>query len=395
MKKTSMVNMAFAAILAASAFNSQAVRAQSGYYGHYFTDTATAANTGVLYSDQTTLNNPAINADSNAIILFTANWTAGSVYNAVTTGVYYYPTDNVWSVFNEDRGHFPIGYAANVLVPSAHGNAFVSVAGTVANNYFDIDNAASNANPGALVFITHNWMTGFGVGDRIYDTVQTGVWYDASNSKWSIYNERRSVPMPQGIAFNVFVADTAGGAAFIHVSSSSNVIAGNDNTAIDNAFTNGNPAAVLVVTHNYNGGPVAKYDSVPVGVYYDQARQKWCIFHEDRSPMDTAVAYNVLVANAPVHTGILSVGANNAGLGLYPNPAANQVHISYNQQESAEAELELFSSDGRLAEVIFSGMQEAGSHSLSCSVARFPAGSYYLSLNAGGIISHFPFIILK
>ena len=51
-------------------------------------------------------------------------------------------------------------------------------------------------------------------------------------------------------------------------------------TMIDNALTNDNPNAIVVVTPNYNpGGVGGTYDNHPIGVWYDGS--KWAIFNQD------------------------------------------------------------------------------------------------------------------
>jgi len=70
-------------------------------------------------------------------------------------------------------------------------------------------------------------------------------------------------------------------------------------TYIDHPLTNGNPNAILFVTHNWNplGLPSAKgqFNNHPVGVWYAQGRQQWGIFDEDEAAMVEGVAFNVSV----------------------------------------------------------------------------------------------------
>jgi len=65
-------------------------------------------------------------------------------------------------------------------------------------------------------------------------------------------------------------------------------------TTISNPNCDGNPNAILVVTHNYTADTsAARYDTVPVGVYYDGVH--WTIYHEDHSTPILGHAYNVMV----------------------------------------------------------------------------------------------------
>ncbi|CAM4039050.1 hypothetical protein [Deinococcus marmoris] len=76
-----------------------------------------------------------------------------------------------------------------------------STAANISSNWTCIDNAASNGNPNALVFVTHNYNPG-GAGGN-YSLPTAGVWY--TSGKWCIYYEDTSKTMPAGITFNVLI----------------------------------------------------------------------------------------------------------------------------------------------------------------------------------------------
>lgn len=82
-------------------------------------------------------------------------------------------------------------------------------------------------------------------------------------------------------------------AAFIQLTSAANV--GGDSTFINNPLCNGDPHALLFVTHCYNppNGTTATYFNKSVGVWYTGTQ--WAIYTEDTSPMLTNIAFNVLV----------------------------------------------------------------------------------------------------
>lgn len=96
-------------------------------------------------------------------------------------------------------------------------------------------------------------------------------------------------------ALNVDGAIKASGTnkfAFIHTKSASNA-SGSNGTVIDNPLINGDPNAILVVTHNLSASGV-QYHNTPVGVYYDGAASKWVIFTENVSAIPNGMAYNVI-----------------------------------------------------------------------------------------------------
>jgi hypothetical protein len=81
--------------------------------------------------------------------------------------------------------------------------------------------------------------------------------------------------------------------AFIHLTSAANV--GGYVTYIDNPLCNGDPNAILLVTHSYNppNGTTFTYHPHIVSLYYTGSQ--WAIFNEDGVTMQTNIAFNVLV----------------------------------------------------------------------------------------------------
>jgi hypothetical protein len=72
-----------------------------------------------------------------------------------------------------------------------------------------------------------------------------------------------------------------------------------NSTYLDNPRANGDPNVVLYVTQNFNpGGEGGTYNEHPIGVWYDDSRQRWAIFNQDREPMPDGAAFNVAVLEA-------------------------------------------------------------------------------------------------
>jgi hypothetical protein len=85
---------------------------------------------------------------------------------------------------------------------------------------------------------------------------------------------------------------------FIHHATPENISA--NSTYLDSPLSDGNPNAVLMVTHNWNpGGSSGKYNNHPIGVWYDPNRSKWAIFNEDRVAMPVGADFNVAVLKEP------------------------------------------------------------------------------------------------
>jgi hypothetical protein len=78
--------------------------------------------------------------------------------------------------------------------------------------------------------------------------------------------------------------------AFVHESRSGNT--GGDSTCIDHPLTNGEPEAMVLVTHRWGGSGI----NIPaVGVFYEPQSRRWCIFTEGGSSMPLGIPFNVLV----------------------------------------------------------------------------------------------------
>ena len=83
-------------------------------------------------------------------------------------------------------------------------------------------------------------------------------------------------------------------AVFVHRATPENL--SENSTYLDNTLINGNSNVVLYVTPNWNpGGGAGTYNEHPIGVWYDDGRQRWAIFNQDRETMPDGAAFNVAV----------------------------------------------------------------------------------------------------
>ena len=254
-----------------------------------FVQRATAAN---IVGHWTVIDNALTNSHPNAIVFTTPNWNPGGVggtYNNHNIGVYY--DTGQWTIFNQDFVAMPVNAAFNVLVPNPDTSVFVHKA-TVANitgHITTIDYPLTNGNADAILLVTPNWNPGATSG--VYDNHPIGVWY--SGGTWRIFNQDL-VGMPVNAAFNVFVPTARPGVAvFVHTATLANINGGSV-TIIDNALTNGNPNAIIIVTPNWNpGGLGGTYDNHPINVFYSSG--KWAIFHPDLAAIQVGAAFNVYV----------------------------------------------------------------------------------------------------
>lgn len=166
-----------------------------------FVHKATAGNSS---GDQTAIDYPLTNGDSNAIVFVTPNWNPGGLcpcaYEDHPIGVYY--SSGKWRIFNEDLAAMITDVAFNVFVPPAGSNVFVhtTTSGNIIGDYTIIDNPMLNGNPNARILVTQNWNPSGSTGK--YNNHPIGVFY--TSGKWNIFNQDRAT-MPTGVSFNVYI----------------------------------------------------------------------------------------------------------------------------------------------------------------------------------------------
>jgi hypothetical protein len=151
-----------------------------------------------------------------------------------------------------------------------------------------LEDAAINANPDAMLYVTANWNPPGQSG--VYNNHPIGVWHNGS--QWTIFNEDFA-DMPMGASFTVRV-----GGGFLHEANASNIAS--HITYIDNPLTNNNPTARLTVTQNWGpGNAPGVYVNHDYGVWYNGSQ--WAIFNQDFAPMPDGATFNILVGEGFVH----------------------------------------------------------------------------------------------
>jgi hypothetical protein len=158
----------------------------------------------------------------------------------------------------------------------------VASSANIAANYTDLDNALTNNNPGAVLFVTPNYGS-----NAVYDNHAIGVWYHSG--KWSIFNQDQS-PMPAGAAFNVHAASAPAATVSVHVATSANSTG--NTTDISNTASDGKPAALVWITPNW--APASVYNNHATGVWYANSG-KWSVFNQDIAEIPGSAAFNVSV----------------------------------------------------------------------------------------------------
>ncbi len=146
----------------------------------------------------TTINNSALNNNPDAIVITTANWQGGSVYNKAPTGLWY--SSGKWTIFNQDFSTMPSGVKYNFLVAAPGARAFkhVATSSNVSGNTTAIDHPLLNNNPAAKLLISQRW-------NGTYNASPVGVYY--SGGKWRVFNEKTNVDIKAGAEFNIVIDD--------------------------------------------------------------------------------------------------------------------------------------------------------------------------------------------
>lgn len=265
----------------------------------FFVHKATATN---ILSNHTYIDHPLTNGNPNAIVFITQNWNPGGVggaYNDHPIGVGYSTVAGKWAIFNQDLAAMPTGAAFNVLIPNVDTGVFVHHANainTISSFITYIDYPLTNDRPNTIAFVTQNWNPG-GVGGT-YNNQPVGVWYRGSEDTWTVFNESMAGTL-ESAAFNVYIP-IPNSNVFIHEATTENTA--NNYTCIDHPLANGNPNAVLHITHNFSPGGVASnfHDHV-IGVFYRNSARKWCIFNQDSTSMPTGKFFNVIVGKSKIY----------------------------------------------------------------------------------------------
>lgn len=330
MKKFTFIFTIFLILLLGINQTSLKAQFQTGYYGNYFQHIVTAANL-LGTGNFSLIDNTLTNGYDSKKLLITHCYNPNYIHCNFNAAIYYNLSFSKWVLRAEHPSYsFPLGAAFNVLNTTANGTTFphLTSAANVIGDRTIIDNAATNNNPDALVFITHN-------DDTLYsNSVANSVYY--IDYKWTIINNN-GTPFPVDRFYNVFVTSACSN-AFVHNSNSANVYL--NGTIIDNPALNGNPNATIFVTQRTL--PIT--NNRTVGVYYNGTN--WVIYNEEESNMLLSVSFNVLIAD-DLSAGINNY-TNNNKIRIYPNPASDDVALTTNKTNNADLTLNIYNVVGSL-----------------------------------------------
>lgn len=136
-----------------------------------------------------------------------------ATYSARYHGLFYVPAGpsygNQWSIFTENEENIEaIGFHVADVTKLKNGESpasfiFTAAGGNISGNYAIIDNALTNDNPNAFVFVQHVWT----VGGQTYLNKPVGVFY--FGGRWRIFIQDLS-DMPENTSFVVLALPGTG-----------------------------------------------------------------------------------------------------------------------------------------------------------------------------------------
>ncbi len=175
-----------------------------------------------------------------------------------------------------------------------------------------LDHPQLNGNLNAIIFIMPNWNTGGGTNAAgVTYNENAGVWYNGS--RWTIFNEKITAPMPIGLTFNVLIAPAGNPNYFTVAKTNANSLTFS-NLTIDHPATNNKPNALLLVTQNWSGvynddAPITSYANGKWNISNTRYMEYWHDNSKTQFLMKLGSRFNVMVIENGVVPGFSNASA--------------------------------------------------------------------------------------
>lgn len=156
-----------------------------------------------------------------------------------------------------------------------------------------LDHPALNGNPGAIVTLAHNWSV-----NAVYNNQYSFVGYDTAVSRWYIHGYIENdefTDIPADAAWNVLVHAPSTN-AYIHTSTAATI--SGDTSMLDHPLLNGNPNALLLVTHEYSTSGIGMQFAA-TQARYDAAAGRWLLDALDDSVFRENARFHIFAAPGP------------------------------------------------------------------------------------------------
>ena len=180
-----------------------------------------------------------------------------------------------------------------------------------------IDHPLLNNNPTAQLVVSHVWNPPGSSG--VYNTHRTGLYYDATENKWGVYNEDAN-NIVNGSSYFVYVEQNS--EVYQHVTSLSNQGTSDAYTVLSHPDLNGNPEAQVVVSTYYN--PNASRNDKNYGTWYDGTN--WNLFTEGGATIEIGDAFMVAVNGGDLthrYRHVASAASISGNVTIIDHPALN------------------------------------------------------------------------
>lgn len=174
------------------------------------THISNASNEGTFGSYTTVIDDANFN-DNNpgpyAVMCRTYN--PNGVYNPHNYGFYYDDILDKRGIYQENGDPIPTNAGFKILINGDAGTTKFTHIATAANSSTistTIDNSSLNGNPDATFVFSHYWGI-YSVDNEVDLDDVLSVWYDSGIGRWNIYTENLANSIPEGMAFDIIVAD--------------------------------------------------------------------------------------------------------------------------------------------------------------------------------------------
>ena len=114
--------------------------------------------------------------------------------------------------------------------------------------------------------------------------------------------------------------------------------------------------------------------------------------------MNTAFIDNIVFS--PHYVSTETVGSNNPGISIFPNPAKDYVNICFYLFESRHVGIQMYNIEGKLITTLANREMAAGQHQVRFDISSFdikklPDGIYFLKINFDGSIIYEKIVVVS
>lgn len=324
--------------------------AQENFYVH----TTTAEN---ILSSVSFLDHPDLNGNPNANPITSHCWDCSGTGadNNNTTGVYYDPSTERWSVFKEDGSEMAVGKTFFVYIPSS--DYSFKITNPSENVYLHLNHPQLNGHPEKSVVMNNEFKA-------VYNDKNCGFWYNSDVDNWVIYDNGGGA-LPAQASFVIAFEGEPGIESYIHQATNENT--SNDCTSLNHPSLNGNTEAKLVFSHNWGvtgNSSNVMLDKV-ITTEFNSTNNVWTICNEDYSEMPLGATFNILLTDGTMSVNDVN---ENQNITVFPNPVIDYLNIN---SPNIMHQVEIYDMTGKQLRI-----SKLSSKSVQLNISELPSGVY-------------------